>query len=68
MKNFYAYQGHAPLSEELVGSDGKCVWHDLKTVCGARRRAHWTFGGEGNYRLYTFTNFYDSNTFREVTP
>ena len=64
--NFYGYPGHAPLGKEPVGGDSKCIWRDLKTVRGARRRAHWTFGG--NYRLYTFTNFYDNSTFREVTP
>ena len=66
--NFYAYRGHAPLGKERVGGDNKCIWRDLKTIRGARRRAHWSFGGEGNYRLYTFTNFYDISTFCEVTP
>lgn len=61
---FYAYNTARPLGLEKLGSDGKVIWRDLKTMRGVLnrlRRLGWT-----QWSLYTFTNFYDDKTFTLV--
>lgn len=62
--NFYIYKGHAPLGQEPLGTENKNLWWDLKTVRGAIKRARRFFGND--FSLYTYTNFYDSSTFKQV--
>jgi hypothetical protein len=61
MTNFYAYIGE----REPVGGDRRFIWRDLKNVGAARRRLARLAKGQP-CRLFTFTNFYDDSTFREV--
>ncbi len=61
---FYCYRGRAALGCEQLGTEGRAILRDLKTVSGAIRRARRFFGPQ--FRLYSFTNFYDDCTFREV--
>lgn len=64
-KNFYAYRGAHRLGEEPLGTEGKMIARDLKTVGGMVRRCRAAWGS-GPFRVYTFTNFYDDRTFRLV--
>ena len=60
---FYAYAGNYNLDEVPCGTSGKILF-ELQTFAGAHRRARSMLGK--TYRLYTYTNFYDDETFREV--
>jgi len=62
---FYCYRGGFDLGQEPLGTWGRSIWRDIKTVRGARRRAARCYGPY--YRLYTFTDFYDDTTFTDVT-
>lgn len=53
------------LPEGRMGTDGKSIWRDIKTVKGAVKRAEG-FYGKGNFALWTFTEFYKEETFRRV--
>jgi hypothetical protein len=64
MSKYYVYAGTADLGKEPLGTSGKSIWHDLKTNKGAYRRALKLYGA--NFRLYSFTNFYDNSTFKEI--
>lgn len=59
--NFYAFvpdkNGYSP-----VGTEGRHLIHNLKTIAGAMRRARRYLGTE-QYVLYSYTNFYDNKTF-----
>lgn len=61
---FYAYRGSMPLDRSPVGTGEQSVYRDIKTAAGASRRAarRWPDG----YSVYSFTNFYDDQTFRLV--
>jgi len=59
--NFYVHSG----SEEPTGTEGRFIWRDLKTRSGAIRRARRIFKGEP-FSLYTFTDFYDEQTFKPI--
>lgn len=63
---FYAYltdTPHAPgMSDEPTGTAGRFIWHDVKTVRGAKSRLR----NAGGFKLFTFTNIYDERTFRLV--
>ena len=63
MKKFYAYAGDHKFGEEPLGTSGKIIF-ELQTMAGARRRARSMLGEA--YRLYTYTNFYNDETFKEV--
>ena len=64
LRNFYAYKGTHELGQEPLGSDGRHIWKDLKTVQGARRRC-LRMGWE-SFRIYTFSEFYSTKTFNLV--
>ena len=62
---FYAYLGNAELGSEPLGSFGRMVIADLKTARGAIRRCNKYWAGK-EFRVYSYTDFYDDNTFRRV--
>jgi hypothetical protein len=59
---FYAY---IPESDgvEPLGTNGRILF-ELKTILGAIRRAKRVLGK--NVKVFTYTNFYNQNTFRIV--
>jgi len=63
-QNFYVYKGISELGQESLGTEGKHIWRDLKTLRGAIRRMR-LYGYE-SFRIYTFSNFYDDKTFKLV--
>lgn len=65
MPSYYAFEGNAILGRERLGTEGKHIWHDLKTDNGAKHRAYRLFNGKA-FRLYRFTNMYDQSTFVEI--
>jgi len=62
--NFYMYKGKDELGKEPLGTSGRHIWRDLKTVRGAITRARSLYGED--FTLYTFSNFYDDKTFKKV--
>jgi hypothetical protein len=61
--NFYVYLGDAELDKEGVGTYGRGVWRDLKTLKGAIRRAKRYWPGK-TFTIYSFTgSFYDNSNF-----
>lgn len=60
---FYAYKGKEELGKEPLGTFNKQVI-ELKTINGAKRRCVNVWGND--YKLYSFTNFYDNKTFQEI--
>ena len=61
---FYAYLGNHLLGEEPLGSENKLMF-ELKTVKGAKNRCVRAFG-KRPYVLFSYTNFYDNKTFKEI--
>ncbi len=59
---FYAYK---PTKEgkEPLGSMN-CILFELKTIRGAKARAKRNF--KDNFKLFSYTNFYDDKTFKEI--
>ena len=66
---FYSYitdEPHAPgMIDEPVGSDGRFIDRDLKTVRGVVNRIRTARPGK-SFKVFSFTNVYDNNTFRLV--
>jgi len=62
---FYVYKGNEELGNEKLGTSGRMLWRDLKTTRGAIRRARSIFKGKP-FMIYTFSNFYNDNTFSLV--
>ena len=62
---FYAYLGNDELGAEPLGSGNKMVIPDLKTARGAIRRCNKYWSGK-EFRVYSFTDFYDESTYRRV--
>ena len=63
LKKYYAFKGNYDLGNEPCGTSGKMLF-ELKTDRGAHARVATVYGTE--YRLFTYTNFYDNKTFKEV--
>jgi len=61
---FYAYLGSQELGKEPLGTFGKMLF-ELKTRQGAKNRCRRIWGDK-EFRLYTYTNFYNDSTFKEV--
>lgn len=59
---FYVYKGDAKLGSEGLGTEGRHIWRDLKTLRGAINRAKRYMPGE-TFTVYSFRNFYDDSTF-----
>ena len=64
MPLFYAYVPREDGTEPL-GTANRLIIRNLKTARGAEKRAKTAFG-EKKFRLFTFTNFYDNKTFRQL--
>jgi hypothetical protein len=60
---FYAYLPDKNGNEPL-GSFNKLLFQ-LKTISGARRKVDRIFNGE-NHKLFSYTNFYDDKTFKDI--
>jgi len=67
--NFYSYTTETPntpgLADEPLGSGGRSIDRDLKTVRGAVNRMKQTWPDK-SFKVFAFTNFYDDKTFRLV--
>lgn len=63
--DFYAYKGKLELGREKLGTDDNMIIRNLKTEKGAFRRCsrRWP---DGNFRIYSFTNFHNDKTFKEI--
>ena len=62
--NFYAYKGTHDLGKEPLGSDNRMIWRGLKTPRSPKKTCRELWGD--NFRLFSFTNFYDDTTFQRV--
>ena len=62
---FYSYNSTKPLGKEDLGSNGRMITRDLKTLRGVENRIPKSWHKTG-YSIYTFTNFYNDDTFRLV--
>jgi hypothetical protein len=64
---FYSYVTENPCSinwlDEPVGSGGRSIDRDLKTLRGVVNRLKKAWPGK-SFKVFTFTNFYDPSTFR----
>lgn len=52
-------------TDEPIGSDGRSIDRDLKTVRGVVRRLQKAWPGK-SFKVFTFTNFYNEASFRLV--
>ena len=66
---FYSFISENPYVEgmidEPVGGDGRSINRDLKTLRGVVNRLKKAWPGK-SFKVFTFTNFYDDKTFRQV--
>ena len=66
---FYSYVTKTPnapgMEDEPIGSDGRTIDRDLKTVRGVVRRLQKAWPGK-SFKVFTFTNIYDPKSFRLV--
>lgn len=62
--NYYAY---VPTKEGLepTGTDARLIINGLKTIKGVQNRCKVYFGNN-NYKLFSYTNFYNEKTFKEI--
>ena len=51
--------------EEPLGSGGRSIDRDLKTLRGVVNRLKKSWPGK-SFKVFTFTNFYDDKGFRQV--
>ena len=69
MAQFYTYLTDEPqapgMLDEPIGSDGRFIDRDLKTVRGVVNRIKRARPGK-SFKVFSFTNFYDDRTFRLV--
>lgn len=62
---FYAYKGRAPLGTERPGSEDKLLRKDITSQRYFLRQCRTLWGRD--FRAYTFANFYDDKSFREIS-
>jgi hypothetical protein len=66
---FYSYVTQTPeapgMEDEPIGSDGRSIDRDLKTVRGVVSRLKRAWPGK-SFKVFTFTNIYDPKSFRLV--
>ena len=64
---FYSYVTETPdapgQTDEPVGSGGRSIDRDLKTLRGVVNRLKKAWPGK-SFKVFTFTNIYDPSTFR----
>ena len=60
----YAYKGTADLGKESLGTEGKLMF-ELKARWAILRRCKQAFK-DNNFRVYSYTNFYNDATFTEI--
>lgn len=66
---FYSYVTKTPnapgMEDEPIGSDGRSIDRDLRTVRGVvnRLKRAWP---DKSFKVFSFTNFYNDKTFRLV--
>ena len=64
---FYSYTTENPyvegMADEPVGSGGRSIDRDLKTLRGVVNRLKKAWPGK-SFKVFTFTNIYDQKTFR----
>ncbi len=65
MANFYTYIGIMPLGQEGVGTSGRYIDRELKTIRGVVKK-NLVRRKLTSFSVYQFTNFYDNSTFRLV--
>ena len=69
MAQFYSYTTLTPgvpgMTDEPLGSGGRSIDRDLKTLAGTIRRLKRAWPGK-SFKVFSFTNFYDPKTFRQV--
>ena len=68
-RQFYSYLTTTPdalgMTDEPVGSGGRSIDRDLKTLRGVVNRLKKAWPGK-SFKVFSFTNFYDDQTFRLV--
>jgi len=68
-RQFYSYLTTTPntpgLADEPLGSGGRFIDRDLKTVRGVVNRIQRRYPDK-SFKVFSFTNFYDDQTFRLV--
>jgi hypothetical protein len=66
---FYSYVTETPNTscptDEPLGSGGRSIDRDLKTVRGVVNRMKQTWPDK-SFKVFSFTNFFDDKTFRLV--
>ena len=66
---YYSYVTENPCSpnwiDEPVGSGGRSIDRDRKTLRGVVNRLKKAWPGK-SFKVFTFSNFYDPKTFRQV--
>lgn len=62
--NFYAYIPNER-GEEPIGSTNRLIIRNLKTVKGAIKTCKLDFKDKP-FKLFTYTNFYKEETFKEI--
>jgi len=66
---FYSYVTDEPrtpgMADEPVGNGGRSIDRDLRTLRGVVNRLKKAWPGK-SFKVFTFTNFYDNRTFRQV--
>ena len=64
---FYSYTTETPdapgQTDEPIGSGGRAIDRDLKTLRGVVNRLKKAWPGK-SFKVFTFTNIYDPSTFR----
>ena len=69
MAQCYSYTTPTPgvpgMTDEPLGSGGRSIDRDLKTLAGTIRRLKRAWPGK-SFKVFSFTNFYDPKTFRQV--
>jgi len=66
---FYSYTTETPgapgQTDEPLGTGGRSIDRDLRTVRGVVRRLEKAWPGK-SFKVFSFTNFHDPKTFRRV--
>lgn len=62
--NFYTYLGNEDLGKEALGSENRFINKNIKNI---KKTIIYKIAQNAKcFRIYSFTNFYDNNTFRLI--